>query len=164
VPGLAEGEVVREPVSLLDVLPTLLEALALERPAGLQGRSLLPLLRGETIDAVPHFAEAAADRRSFGVRTEGWKYLRFGSGRETLFDLERDPGERVDRCRVDPETCRSLRRALAEWRREMGRAAAEGGRPSPRPAELDEATRERLEALGYADPGEPRSGGSRGTP
>jgi arylsulfatase A-like enzyme len=38
-------------VSMADVMPTLCEAMGAEIPAGVQGRSLLPLLRGETFPA-----------------------------------------------------------------------------------------------------------------
>lgn len=46
-PGIAGGAVREEPVSLVDVLPTLCELVGAEIPAGVQGRSLLPLLAGE---------------------------------------------------------------------------------------------------------------------
>src|SRR5262249_26185804 len=46
--GIGSGVVRSELVSNIDVLPTLLEASGAGMPAGIQGRSFLPLLRGET--------------------------------------------------------------------------------------------------------------------
>jgi arylsulfatase A-like enzyme len=47
VPGTRAGAVVDAPCSNIDITPTLLEALGLAVPGAMQGRSLLPLLRGE---------------------------------------------------------------------------------------------------------------------
>ncbi len=57
-PGEVRSQSVNTMTSQVDLLPSLLDLLGLERPAGLQGRSLAPLLRGEPLpdeDAV--FAE-----------------------------------------------------------------------------------------------------------
>jgi N-sulfoglucosamine sulfohydrolase len=48
--GLQTGAVREELVSNIDVLPTLLDAADVKHPPGVQGRSLLPLLRGETYE------------------------------------------------------------------------------------------------------------------
>ncbi len=46
-PGFMAGGRLRECVSLLDVPPTLLEACGIEVPGSMQGRSILPLTRGD---------------------------------------------------------------------------------------------------------------------
>ncbi|MCC7491603.1 MAG: arylsulfatase [Fimbriimonadaceae bacterium] len=46
--GLAGGQVVEQPVELRDILPTLLESAGVPLPDLVDGRSVLPLLRGET--------------------------------------------------------------------------------------------------------------------
>jgi arylsulfatase A-like enzyme len=48
--GVQAGAVVTEMVSNIDVLPTMLDAAGVQIPPGVQGRSLLPLLRGERHD------------------------------------------------------------------------------------------------------------------
>jgi len=47
--GIDRPQVRQELVSTIDLLPTVLHAVGVETPAGLSGRSLLPLLRGESV-------------------------------------------------------------------------------------------------------------------
>jgi len=78
--GFAGGKLVDAPVSHLDVFPTLCDVAGAARPDWLQGRSLLPLVRGEVgrlHEAI--FAETtyhAAYQPQRAVRTERWKYIR----------------------------------------------------------------------------------------
>ncbi len=84
--GWEGGRVMDAMVSHLDVAPTLFETAGLEKPAWLQGFSLLPLLRGEVTE--PHdviFAETnfhAAYEPQRCVRTGRYKYIRRYAGRE----------------------------------------------------------------------------------
>ncbi|MCU1437240.1 MAG: hypothetical protein JWP66_327 [Naasia sp.] len=57
--GASAGTAVPEPVSLIDVLPTLLDLAAVpaESRARLDGRSLLPILGGDVGEDVPVFPE-----------------------------------------------------------------------------------------------------------
>ena len=78
--GFTGGKVSNALVSQLDVFPTLCELLELPKPSWLQGKSLLPLVRGEATEineAV--FAEyethAVADPVA-SVRTRDYKYIR----------------------------------------------------------------------------------------
>jgi N-sulfoglucosamine sulfohydrolase len=87
-PGVFRGgKVVDAMVSQLDVFPTLCEALDIEKPAWLEGRSMLPVLRGdkqEINDEV--FAEVnyhAAYEPARAVRTQRYKYIRRFAGRNT---------------------------------------------------------------------------------
>lgn len=80
-PGpFAGGAVCDALVSHVDLFPTICELLGIGRPAWLQGRSLLPLLRGEVAsinDAI--FAEVtyhAAYEPQRAARTTRWKYIR----------------------------------------------------------------------------------------
>jgi arylsulfatase A-like enzyme len=96
-------------VEYVDLLPTILGVLDVPPMRGLHGRSLVPLLTGDTVrhrSAV--FSEFLADKK-FMVRTERWKYI-FTTGRHDLaqnyqtgngppgidhrlYDLHKDPGE-----------------------------------------------------------------------
>jgi arylsulfatase A-like enzyme len=79
-PGFTGGKVIDAAVSHLDVYPTLCELAGATEPDWLQGRSLMPLVRGEVDrlhDAI--FAETtyhAAYQPHRAVRTDRWKYIR----------------------------------------------------------------------------------------
>ena len=107
------GTVDRRFVEAVDVVPTCLAALG--QPAYdhlVEGRSLLPLLRGDAVgtwrDAVfseldYSFREARRllgrkpqDCRAMMVRTERWKYVWWQDFRPMLFDLANDPRELRD--------------------------------------------------------------------
>ncbi len=82
-PGFSGGQVLTPPVSQLDVFPTLCELAGLAPPTWLQGRSLLPLLRGDA-DLHPKLHDAifgetthhVAYEPQRSVRTEGYRYVR----------------------------------------------------------------------------------------
>ncbi|MEA2200989.1 MAG: N-sulfoglucosamine sulfohydrolase [Solirubrobacteraceae bacterium] len=85
--GFGGGKVNDALVSHLDIYPTLCELAGIEPPGFLQGKSLLPLARGETASIREAlFAEmtwhAAYDPQR-AVRTERWKYIRRFSDRMT---------------------------------------------------------------------------------
>lgn len=132
-----------EPVSLVDIVPTVLDALGMEAPAGVDGTSLWPVLTGR---------EGLADRRLLAQNTlygperqavVEWPYKLIASpGSEAppqLFDLEADPGERRDLGSEKPSLRQRLRAALPE--------------SSPIPDQpgvtLDAEERRELRALGY---------------
>jgi arylsulfatase A-like enzyme len=80
-PGLFRGgKVIDAMVSHLDLFPTLCDVAELKHPAWLEGKSMLPLLRGETSEINQEiFAEVnyhAAYEPKRAVRTQRWKYIR----------------------------------------------------------------------------------------
>lgn len=104
----------------VDVMPTLLEWIGAAVPVQCDGRSVLPLLRGEEParwrdavhwewefrDPIGHFAESALgltmDQCALAVlRDERGKYVHFTGLPPIFYDLERDPGELENRA-TDP--------------------------------------------------------------
>lgn len=110
--GAGAGRRVTRQVSLVDVMPTVLDALGLEVPAGLDGRSLLPLAAGDA-PAGPSTAVAYAassnrglalrvdDRLKYVLNNAAWRSL---SGTQTLYDVAADPAERHDLAGGDDRT------------------------------------------------------------
>lgn len=87
-PGVfSGGKVCDAMISHLDVFPTLCELLEIERPAWLDGRSMLPALRGEKKEINEEvFAEVnyhASYEPVRAVRTQRYKYIRRYGGRIT---------------------------------------------------------------------------------
>jgi len=102
-PGLTPpGTVDEHLVQNLDFAPTFLAAAGVAAPDGLQGRSLVPLLRGAAPDdwrrsVYYHYYEFPTPHRvpsHYGVRTETHKLIWYDARREwELFDLVNDPDE-----------------------------------------------------------------------
>jgi arylsulfatase A-like enzyme len=86
----------------LDFAETFLEAAGQTIPADMQGRSLVPVLRGETPadwrkEVYYHYYEFPAPHRvepHYGIRNDRYKLIHFyRTGDWELFDLEKDPQE-----------------------------------------------------------------------
>lgn len=88
-------------VSILDFAPTILDIAQVPIPEDMQGRSMLPILRGEVPDDwrtsfYYHYFEQGEHNvpRHCGVRTQRYKLIHFyTTGEWELYDLETDPDE-----------------------------------------------------------------------
>ena len=127
VPRQREGAKVELPVSLVDLLPTILEVVGVERLASdlnLDGRSLAPLLTGATqapgFRARPIVMDTRWKSRAVAsaIRRGSYKLIEVESdyqGRSNvrlLFDLASDPVERVDLSAREPDKVAALSSAL----------------------------------------------------
>ena len=134
-PGVAKAKVSREPVISMDVMMTALDAAGISLPArySVDGRSLLPLLRGEQKGPIHQslfwagqlaykWVNNADDEMTappaWAVRKENWM-LRYWSNlaKHELYDLERDRGERHDVAGQHPDVVRAMHADYAEWYR-----------------------------------------------
>lgn len=150
VPGEAGGRVVEEPVSTVDLAPTVLDLLGLERPGTLHGKSLVPLLRGEgPLPARGLYAETLSPELAhrWGA-LRAWREgdLKYIHGpRPELYDLSEDARELAPLTRGD---------VAAELRENLAGFLAEEAQAVDAAQHFDAETRLRLEALGYAVPGD----------
>jgi arylsulfatase A-like enzyme len=80
------------PVSLIDLYPTLAELCGVAAADGLDGQSLVPLLRDPS-RASDHQALTVFDPGNVTVRSERWRYIRYADGSEELYDMAGDPNE-----------------------------------------------------------------------
>ena len=89
-------------VELIDLAPTLLEAAGIPVPSAMQGRSLMPLLTGQTTEhrhsVYMEYLDANAIFETppmmMGVRTSKYKLSFYDKPRTgELYDLTKDPGE-----------------------------------------------------------------------
>jgi len=130
------GSRCEELVNALDFYPTFMDAAGLEPPDGLDGVSLLPLMKepGEW-EPVPQFwhypiylqayqgeLDDARDplfrtRPGSAMRAGQWKlHEYFEDGALELYDLEQDPGERQNLAETYPEKTAELHWMMKEWR------------------------------------------------
>lgn len=143
-PRLWPPRVVADTVRHVDLLPTILDALALPVPAELAGRSLLPLLAGGPAEAEPVYFESLSSAKNrgwaplFGTVAGGKKYVELPI--PELYDLAADPQETRNLAAAEPQTLERLRATLFRLRgHDPGWS---GGRESTEAVE-------RLRSLGY---------------
>ena len=91
-PGIQPGKPCREPASLIDLYPTLLDLCGLPKAKHLEGVSLVPQLR----DAVKARRQPAITSSYFGnfsIRSRDWRLIVYEDGAKELYDHRNDPNE-----------------------------------------------------------------------
>jgi arylsulfatase A-like enzyme/Tfp pilus assembly protein PilF len=145
----ARGRRIEAISSVVDVMPTILGVLGIAVPGDLQGKSLLPLMKGGAADARRAvYMESLLARLACGwgelrgIRVGGEKLI--WGPKPRLYRVADDPGEVYDLAAREPATVarleKDLRGALATWSRAPSAASL-----SARDAEA----LQRLAALGY---------------
>ncbi len=79
-------------VSLISIYPTLLEMCDLPAKTGLDGSSLVPLLKNPDAKWEKP-ALTTWGRGNYALRTDRWRYIRYFDGSEELYDHQNDPDE-----------------------------------------------------------------------
>lgn len=156
--GVPGGRRVEELVRMVDIAPTILDAVGLGGEAiGMDGVSLRPALDGGRLDDLTAYY-STIDHGI--VRTDRWKYRlekAHPSGAESverLFDIRADPMETTDVAGERPDVLARLR---ADWEAfalrlsQRGVAAEDSTTADTAGVEIDAETKEQLEALGYAE-------------
>lgn len=104
---LPQDTVIETQVSHIDIMPTVFDLLDMPQPAWMEGRSLLPLVNGQTAFREEAYSEttpagwqalSSDDRQIYAVRTATQKLILYTDGRRSsrryeFFDLAHDPGE-----------------------------------------------------------------------
>jgi arylsulfatase/arylsulfatase A len=122
----------------IDVMPTLLDACGIAPPANVKfdGRSILPLLKGEKVEWPERTLFIQSHRGDLpvlyhhvaGIRQQ-WKLVHpSGFGREQLphppkwelYDLLADPGERNNLAGEHPEIVQDLKKKYEQWFEDVG--------------------------------------------
>ncbi|MEU8379583.1 sulfatase [Streptosporangium sp. NPDC048865] len=103
-PGIPAGRVVGDMAASIDLAPTFAQLAGAALPGFAEGRSLLPLLRGETPSSwrqnvllefyrptSPSSARQTPVPAYQGMRTARYTFVRYDTGEYQLYDLTRDP-------------------------------------------------------------------------
>jgi arylsulfatase A-like enzyme/Flp pilus assembly protein TadD len=149
------GQRVNATASLVDLAPTLLDALGQTPPPTMQGQSLLPLIGNPRPGNRPSFATGDHSERSFGwsallsLRSGNHLYVR--APLPELYDLATDPGEKKN---LYPANHAGAVRFAIQVDNFVKRVSS--GAPQALQDGLDEKSREKLSALGYVASGEAR--------
>jgi len=159
-PARKPGGVVKQLVRVVDILPTILDALGMPIPEGLDGISLLPAMQGTPppdlwaygesgesfmeLDADLHYPGVRGKHRM--IRTDDRKFIlvpRPEGDRKSLFDLATDPQELHDVASAQPGDVQKLDSLLTP-------IMVADRNPKPE-RKLTDAEMESLRALGYVD-------------
>jgi len=126
-PGV-KAQVITEQVTLLDLAPTILDMLKIEKPKAFLGKSLLPLMNGNKVKGAGSQAISEADtasprkaatvdkkprldakHRRIALRAGKWKYIYTEGGQDELYCLAEDPGETKNIIDAKPQVAADLR-------------------------------------------------------
>lgn len=125
-PGGRYPGVVDQPVSQVDIMPTILDFLGIEPPSGLQGRSLMALIRGQKAAPRPLFHETTtcgyqcAEGETPGHLTSlilgPWKLISTRKGSEVefeLYNLEQDSSEQHNLIHKENHQAETMKQLMA---------------------------------------------------
>ena len=162
--GLEAGRVVDEPVQLVDVMPTLLDLSGLEHPAGMQGQSLVPLLRpaagGRAWTRRPVIlekqpmgeAEHPEASELYGIIDGSWKLVhnKVAPNDRPEFELYDAAKDRLDSNNVaaaHPDVVQRLAKVLNGWHTMAAAARLKPDTETTKALSAEEL--QRLRSLGY---------------
>lgn len=143
-------QVVKQQVSLIDIVPTLLDYLFLPIPVMMQGTNLWPILDGKNSN-LPVFSERIVisdvpDKKK-AIRTPEWKYIWWPTMQKAeLFSLTDDSAERLNVVGKYPEVAAKLHRQVMEWLQENEK---KGQSIKTFSHTFDAKTIDKLKSLGY---------------
>ncbi|HTI49384.1 MAG TPA: sulfatase [Planctomycetaceae bacterium] len=137
-PGAAKGAVVKSPVGLVDLYPTLVELCGVQGPGNLQGQSLVPMLRdassagrGWALTQVTRAGNRTDGERFFGysLRTPRWRYTEWAEGEKgrELYDHDADPRE-LTNLAADPAQAATVEQLSTQLRAAVKSTFPESGK------------------------------------
>ncbi|MCH9653220.1 MAG: sulfatase [Planctomycetes bacterium] len=95
-----------QPVSLIDLYPTLGELCDVPVPSKLDGKSLVPMLRDPKTSS--QGVLTVFRKGNYSYRTQNWRYIRYTDGAEELYDHRIDPHE-LTNVAADPKNTALLK-------------------------------------------------------
>lgn len=125
-----------QPVSSLDLFPTICAAAGIKVPTelNLDGVDLMPFINGQSTEA-PHETLFWSNGPNISVRQDNWKLVK-SYDNTWLFDLEGDIGESNNLAKSKPEIVEKLGKAYQKWRAQMPKPAWPS-KPNRRKVEVD---------------------------
>ncbi len=158
IPGLkSKIKTIGRPVELVDVMPTILDSLKIPLNKEAQGKSLVPLMLGDTHSIPEYVFTEAGYMQNYQrvIRTKIWKLIYIPDKKDQkimqgmpfeLYNIESDPKELDNLINVKTEIANGLKEELFRW---MRSAKGINGLPSREKISIDKQTEKDLRSLGY---------------
>ena len=144
------GQVVEEQVRLVDLAPTIVDFVGLDRTSQMQGTSLLPFVADPTLEMrLPCYSDTMVPQNTLdysalrSLRVDGWKYIL--APVSELYDIEEDRKELFNLARLEEERAAAMKEELRSIIADS--PAPTAGRGALRALDEDEARK--MAALGY---------------
>lgn len=120
VPGVTKpGQVCSQPVTLLNIYPTLAQLCGLTGPTSkLDGRSIVELLKDPLTDW-KYPAVTTYEQGNQAIRDKQYRYIRYSDGTEELYDEQKDPNEWQNKAK-DP----AMKNVISEFRKKISKSFA----------------------------------------
>lgn len=157
IPG-KPARTIDETVDLVDIMPTVLEALGENVPPHVQGVSLLPQISGKPGREREFYFESLYAQENMGgapligLLAGGWKYIELPKAE--CYDLGADPGERNNLLPAEAARAGQIKTKLEGWEAENRERNVDAART------IGPEEKRRLESLGYISSGTARPEGS----
>ncbi|MEK3890522.1 sulfatase family protein [Bacillus sp. FSL K6-3431] len=105
-----------------DLMPTILDALGIDKPNDIDGKSLWPLIQGKKVEHHKEiYLSECAWQAARGIRTDQFKYIEtYDSGPFTrppveLYDINADPNEEKNLAEDLPKQVEKYQKQLHDW-------------------------------------------------
>ncbi len=143
--GTFPANVHQQSVSMIDIMPTILDMLEIDYQGFSEGMSLLPILTGSDITRRPIFSESKhyKCRHDYSIFDDNWHLIKLKGKGFKLFDLITDPGEKNDLFKSRPDIEKKLTPQLIKWIKQLK------PRFAPTDKETNKKQLDKLRSLGY---------------
>lgn len=161
-PGyIPAGKIITEQVSLVDIMPTLLDLAGIKFKDSLQiqGQSLMGLIQDNKIPEKSVYSEIDIKNNQYtgykSIRTSRYKYIWSPeSGKEEFYDLIGDPQELINLINIKPTQAGIVKNEMSNWLEESNRLAKRfkphDNKPKNKKKEdITREQKEKLKSLGY---------------
>jgi len=154
--GNMAGHIVNEPVSLIDLIPTLFDLIGISQSETFEGRSLMPLIHNEESEHPRRILSMAGESHPWQriIRVGDWKLIHVRSEKDRhfmtgkdyeLYNVSDDPDEHNNLVDSLPQRAELLQNMFPDWFAKDGASKIK----AEKKVEHDEFSREMLKSLGY---------------
>ena len=118
-----ESLIIKQQTRSVDIFPTVFDLLGFNYSGRIQGKSLLPLIRGDDCEENPSYMhtiphEKLSDNDQVGIRTSKYKYFRHARNPSLnihLYDLNQDTLENKNTYKENPEKIHEMEEIIDEY-------------------------------------------------